>query len=50
MAYVAHAGMATLMDLTAQDWILTHLQPNDAQMEHFFQHVYGDLNQVLTVC
>ena len=44
------AGMAALMDLTAQDWISTHLQPNDAQMERLFQHVYGDLNQVLTVC
>ena len=50
MAYVAPAGMAALTDLTAQDWISTHLQPNDAQMEHLFQHVYGDLDQVLTVC
>ena len=49
MAYVAPAGMAALTDLTAEDWILTHLQPNEAQMEHLFQHVYGDLNQVLTV-
>ena len=50
MAYVAPASMAALTDLTAQDWISTHLQPNDAQMEHLFQHVYGDLNQVLTIC
>ena len=42
--------MAALTDQTAQDWISTHLQPSDAQMEHLFQHVYGDLGQVLTVC
>ena len=33
MAYVAPAGMAALKDLTTQDWILTHLEPNDTQME-----------------
>ena len=49
MAYVTTTGMAALTDLTAQDWISTHLQLNDAQMEHLFQHVYGDLDQVLTV-
>ena len=50
MAYIAPAGMAALTDRTAQDWISTHLQPNDAQMEYLFQHVYDDLDQVLTVC
>ena len=47
MAYVALAGMAALTNLTAQD---CHLQPNDVQMEHLLQHVYADLDQVLTVC
>ena len=50
MAYVAPAGMAALTDVTTQDWISSHLQPNDNQMDHLFHHVYPDLNQVLNVC
>ena len=50
MAYAAPAGMAALTDVTAQDWISSHLQPNDNQMDHLFHHVYLHLNQVLNVC
>ena len=48
MAYVAPARMAVLTDVTAQDWISSHLQPNDNPMDHLFHHVYPDLNQDLT--
>ena len=37
-------------NVTTQDWISSHLQPNDNQMHHLFHHVYPDLNQVLNVC
>ena len=50
MAYVAPARMAALTNVTTQDWISSHLQPNDNQMDHLFHHVYPDLNQVLNVC
>ena len=50
MAYAAPAGMAVLTNVTAQDWISSHLQPNDNQMDHLFHHMYPDLNQVLNVC
>ena len=50
MAYAAPAVMAALTDITTQDWISSHLLPNDNQMDHLFHHVYPDLNQVLNVC
>ena len=50
MAYAAPAGMAALTDVTAQDWISSHLQPNDNQTDHLFLHMYPNLNQVLNVC
>ena len=50
MAYAAPARMAALTDVTTQDWITSHIQPNDNQMDHLFHYVYPDLNQVLYVC
>ena len=50
MAYVAPAGTAALTDVTAQDWISSHLQPNDNQMDHLFHNMYPNLNQVLNLC
>ena len=50
MAYAAPAGMEALTNVTTQDWILSHLQPNHNQMDHLFHHVYPDLYQVLNVC
>ena len=50
MAYAAPAGMPALTNVTTQDWISSHLQPNDNQMDHLFHHVYPDLNQVLNIC
>ena len=50
MAYAAPARMAALTNVTAQDWISSHLQPNDNQMDHLFHHVYPDLNRVLNIC
>ena len=35
---------------TAQDWIETHLSPTQGQLTHLFDHVFVDLNQVLTTC
>ena len=49
MAYVAPAVMAALTDVPAQDWISSHLQPNDNQMDHLLHHVYSNPNQVLNV-
>ena len=49
MIYVAPAGMAALTNVTTQDWISSHLQPNNKQMDHLFQHIYPHLNQVLNI-
>ena len=37
MAYVPPAGMGALNAMTAQDWISTHLQLTDPQMQHLFE-------------
>ena len=50
MAYAAPTEMSALNDVTAQDWISSHLQPHYNQMDHLFHHMYPDLNQVLNVC
>ena len=50
MAYIPPDGMGALDATTAQDWISSHLQPMEVQMDHLFGHVYVDLNQVLTTC
>ena len=48
--YVAPAGMDDLTVDTVQDWIATHLNPNEGQLTHMLEHVYPELNQVLTTC
>ena len=50
MAYIPPNGMGVLDATTAQDWISSHLQPTEVQMDHLFSHVYVDLNQVLMTC
>ena len=50
MAYIPPVGMGTLNAMTAQDWISAHLQPTEPQMQHLFEHVYPQLDQVLNVC
>ena len=47
MVYIPPAGMGALNPMTAQDWIPTHLQPTEAQMQHLFDHIYSELDQVL---
>ena len=50
MAYIPPVGMGTLNTMMAQDWISAHLQPTEPQMQHLFEHVYPELDQVLDVC
>ena len=49
-AYVVLAGMDGMTPQMAQEWIETHLSPTQAQLTHLFDHVFVNLNQVLTTC
>ena len=50
MVYIPPASMGALNAMTAQDWISAHLQLMDPQMQHLFEHVYPELDQVLNIC
>ena len=50
MTYVPPAGMGALYPMMAQDWISAHPQLMEAQMQHLFDHIYHELDQVCNIC
>ena len=49
-AYQAPNGMEDLDIDTAMDWIDSHPNPNEAQIDHLLGHVYTEVNGILRVC